>query len=99
MLKGCQKQIIVLRGTGSEIFEEAYFVLKKSKDGSSERPSGAKADVRNAEMLLEANRILEDCRVGGKAKRRTSDPFRSAVFFSVGLIIGALLILAALALT
>jgi hypothetical protein len=27
-MKGCQKRIIVMKNTGSNIFEEAYFILK-----------------------------------------------------------------------
>ena len=29
MVRGCQKKIIHLRDTGSDLFEEAYFILKE----------------------------------------------------------------------
>lgn len=29
MIKGCQKRMIFVKNTGSDIFDEAYFVLKK----------------------------------------------------------------------
>ena len=31
-MRGCQRKIIMLRGTDSEIFDEAYFLLRKDFD-------------------------------------------------------------------
>lgn len=101
MLKGCRKQMIVLHGTGSEIFEEAYFVLRKTdKVPVSARAVNAPETTHSDdELLFEANRILEASRVGeGKGLRR-NHALRCAVFFAVGIMVGAGLILAALALT
>lgn len=49
MVKGCQRRIIMLRGTGSGMFEEAYFILKPEKAAASEQL-----------MIMEANRIIEE---------------------------------------
>lgn len=49
MVKGCQRQIVLLRGTGSGLFEEAYFILKPEKAAVSEQL-----------MIAEANRIIEE---------------------------------------
>ena len=49
--KGCQKRMIMLKNTGSEIFEEAYFILK-------ELPK--KPAVTESDMVREANRIIEE---------------------------------------
>ena len=49
MVKGCQRQIVLLRGTGSELFEEAYFILKPEK-----------ANLPQTKMITEANRIIEE---------------------------------------
>ena len=51
MVRGCQKKIIYLKNTGSEVFEEAYFVV-------SEKPS---ATMGECDMVEEANRILSEC--------------------------------------
>ena len=47
MLKGCQREMIVLQTQDSVLFESAYFVLRK------ERKPAPKAD-----LLAEANRII-----------------------------------------
>ena len=31
MVKGCQKKVICIKDTGSEMFEEAFFIMKPSK--------------------------------------------------------------------
>ena len=89
MLKGCQKQMIVLRGTGSEIFEEAYFVLKKVPDGS----------VGKSAMLLEANRIVEENRIGISRRKNTPDALKGLFFFIAGLLLGSGLVLFSVLLT
>lgn len=50
MLRGSQKQMIVVRTRNSRMFEEAYFVMRR----------GAGRDIADeADMLWEANRIIE----------------------------------------
>ena len=50
-MKGCQKRVIYLKNTGSELFEEAYFVVSRVGEES-------KLDEKN--MISEANRIISD---------------------------------------
>lgn len=50
MLRGAQKQMIVIRTHNSRLFEEAYFVVRKPRAGRV----ACKED-----MLWEANRIIE----------------------------------------
>lgn len=83
MLKGCRKQMIVLRGTGSEIFDEAYFVLKKDDDRGRHH-----SEQERTAMLLEANRILEDNRLGEKRRGSGYYALRYALFFLSGLLLG-----------
>ena len=47
MIKGCSKKVIVIKNTGSDLFEEAYFIINPKE---SERKHG--------DFLLEANRII-----------------------------------------
>ena len=51
MVRGCQKKIIYLKNTQSNIFEEAYFVIKD--DLSCEK-------TEEYDMVKEANRILAE---------------------------------------
>ena len=48
--KGCEKRMIMLKNTGSELFEEAYFILNSKKSSS----------VSHNDMIKEANRIISD---------------------------------------
>lgn len=48
-MRGYQKRVIFLKHTGSRLFDEAYFVVSPSSEGAAE-----------GDMVLEANRIIED---------------------------------------
>jgi hypothetical protein len=56
MIRGAQKQMIVVKTADSKVFEEAYFVLRRDRscDGS--------------DILSEAGRIIEACGEGTKKK-------------------------------
>ena len=85
MIKGSQKQLIVLRTGRSRYFDEAYFVLRREIRAGGE----CKGDI-----LSEANRILEENtpRARGRARRR----WVSVLFFVIGMILGATLAIAAI---
>ena len=51
MVKGCQRRIIHLKNTGSEMFEEAYFLLNDKYHAD---------DKKSLDMVREANRIIEE---------------------------------------
>ena len=51
MVRGCQKKIVYLKNTGSEVFDEAYFVVRDN----------ALADLSECDMVKEANKILDEC--------------------------------------
>ena len=56
MVKGCERRIIHLKNTGSEMFEEAYFILNDKY----------RREEKCGDMVKEANRIIEEnlCREG-----------------------------------
>ena len=54
LLKGVNKRVIVIKNPESEIFEEAYFILKSSSF------KGIFKQSKDNEMLIEANRIISD---------------------------------------
>lgn len=58
MIKGVSKKVIVIRDPQSELFEEAYFIIKTGKGLS--RPS-------EDDMVNEANRLISAyCATGGE---------------------------------
>ena len=76
MMKGAQKQMIVLRTGGSRYFDEAYFVLKHDR-----RPQRGET----GDMVTEANRILEENEWGREERRRGG----GRLWFAAGVLLGA----------
>ena len=78
-MRGCQRQIIMLKGTDSQIFDEAYFLLRKDFD----RSRGSEGElVREAERLVALNTTC----------RRTRRHPRLGLF-AAGMLAGGLLFL------
>ncbi len=78
MIKGAQKQMIVVRTGSSRYFTEAYFVLRGDVDRKNPHKEG--------DMLREANRIISDCMPhGGRIS-----PSKRLPFFLLGILTGAL---------
>ena len=77
MVKGAQKQMIVIKTGDSRYFDEAYFVLRREV-----RARGARRD-----MLAEANKILEEC--GAQSKERRRHLPHALLLFAGGLLCGA----------
>lgn len=76
MVRGCQRQAIVLRGTG--IFDEVYFILKPEK-----------ADLSERMMITEANRIIEENRLRDVGQNSAVAFFRRRLcFFLLGALSG-----------
>lgn len=50
MIKGCQKKMVVVRNIASDLFDEAYFIMKND---DRQLPYG------RDEMMTEADRIVE----------------------------------------
>ena len=75
MLKGCQREMIVLHTTDSPLFEDAFFVLRPEKMRSA-----------HGDMMAEANRII----AGGNgyfARRRAGRG--KWLYFAAGVLLGA----------
>lgn len=87
MIRGAEKRMIVVRTRDSRMFEEAYFVV---------RPEADRDGREEADMLWEANRILETsmatCRGEHAGASDRSLPrgglLRSLMWFSLGLLTG-----------
>ena len=81
MLRGCKRNMIVLRGTGSDLFEEAYFVVREEAERRSE-----------TDMLAEAERIINKNRSSRSNEMKKARLF-SLFSFLFGLFCGAFLLL------
>lgn len=74
MLKGCQKEMIVVHTKDSPLFEDAFFVLRPQK---SEEPRG--------DILAEANRIIESGSGYFERRRRREN---KKLWFLAGALVG-----------
>ena len=85
MIKGCQKKMVLVKCAGSELFEEAFFILKSV-------PSSEKAG-RN-DMTEEAGRIISNSINGISESLYTESNVRFRrkltllISFAVGIILG-----------
>ena len=77
MIKGCHKQIVFLKNTGSELFEEAYFILKPNAYNKKED-----------DIILEATRIIGEATDIKPKKRNVSHTVSRIACFILGAIIG-----------
>ena len=76
MIRGAQKNMIVIKTADSEVFEEAYFVLRRERK------------ARDKDIVGEANRIIETS--GGKKTRDdTKRELRTLIFATACFLCGA----------
>ncbi|MCL2096975.1 MAG: hypothetical protein FWH10_08755 [Oscillospiraceae bacterium] len=57
LLKGVNKRVIVIKNPESEIFEEAYFIIRS---GAGIKGAPKQSKTNENEMVTEANRIISD---------------------------------------
>lgn len=77
LIKGCKKNLVVVKNIGSDYIEEAYFILK------GEIPAGA----AGGDIVKEANRIIAEYQTG---KKRKPLPFSPASFWLGAIAAGTL---------
>ncbi len=82
MLRGCQKKIIFLRNTDSDVFEEAYFVIK---DDAAVSPGAEEDMVREANRILRENIISRARPRKAVVRRGTFLPFLIGTLFSAAI--------------
>ena len=78
MIKGAQKQMIVVRTEDSLYFDEAYFVLR--------RELGDK-DASRRDIITEANRMLEESGETSHCRKEIKKR-KGAVWFLLGILCG-----------
>ncbi len=84
MIKGIQKNVVILKNTKSPIFEEAYFILR-------ERP-GEK--IHKGDMISEANRIISaniihSNEYADSKKTTKKEKTTGIILFILGVLLGA----------
>ena len=75
-MRGCERKIIMLKGTDSEIFDEAYFLLRR------DFKNGGNSD----EIVREAQRIVDTNTTQQRKKKFT---IRDISTCGIGVAIGA----------
>ena len=75
MLKGINRNVIIVRTPRSSGFEAAYFVLKREKRVQSEE-----------KLIEEANKLIAK---GERAKKKKRGVARAILWFAIGLVLGA----------
>ena len=80
-MRGCQKSVIYLKNTGSELFDEAYFVV--SREGES-------LGVGESDMIYEANRIIDES-LNEESVGRQSLVLRRILGFALPFLLGAVI--------
>jgi len=87
MVRGCQKKIILLKNTGSPIFEEAYFILSDMADNLM---------LGESDMIKEAKRIIDEGHINksGPKKEKKRTAFNSFIWFISGALFSGGLITA-----
>ena len=77
MIKGCHKQIVFLKNTGSPIFDEAYFILKPQAYNKKE-----------SDVILEATRIINDLNGSQPKKQERKRVVSSVAYLILGTVLG-----------
>ena len=79
MVRGCQRKVIFVKNTGSEMFDEALFFV--SRDMTKERS--------DEDMIKEANRIISEQMIDTeKEKGFFVRSFRVALKYGLAFLIG-----------
>lgn len=79
-MRGCERKIIMLKGTDSEIFDEAYFLIRRDfKDGQ------AKEIVDEAQRIVDMNKICRAGEVKSKKERKVFF-FGALIGFTLGML-------------
>jgi LPS O-antigen subunit length determinant protein (WzzB/FepE family) len=78
MIKGASRRMVVLKHTGSRLFEEAYFILREETE----------AKVPRTDMIAEANRIVSANTLPPREEKPKRSPLLMTFFFLLGALVG-----------
>ena len=77
MIKGCEKRVIHIKSPKSDIFDEAYLILKDCEE-----------QVPACDIVREAERLLSESEA--ESRRRFSFGMDEVLFFLAGVVLAAL---------
>ncbi len=78
-MKGASRRMVVLKNTGSPLFEEAYFILREEAEAKGPR----------ADMVSEANRIVAANALPPREAKRKGNRLLMTFFFLLGALLGS----------
>ena len=78
MIKGASRRMVVLKNTGSPLFEEAYFILREEAE-----TKGLRTD-----MVAEANRIVSANALPPRDTKRKGGALLMTLSFLLGALVG-----------
>ncbi len=89
MLRGCQKRIFYVKNPESDIFDEAYFILRRGA-GIPQGRGGSGKTIPHSQIKLEAERLMTDAgsgsaRVGAKSKKERIAAFLLGIAVSAAI--------------
>lgn len=74
-MRGYQKKVIFMKNTGSDLFEEAYFILKEGKDGQAE-----------PDIIEEARRIVKENEHTAPLIKKKKSGYSNFLIFASGFL-------------
>ena len=88
MVKGCQRQMVVLKCAPESAFESAYFILKNERQKS----------FSEEDILAQANKIIKENCFARDKKRRRREVLLAVLSFACGSLLSTLVTLVVLGL-
>ncbi len=76
-MRGCERKIILLKGTESQMFDEAYFLVRRDFENRAREEF-----VREAERIIDRN----------TTRFRSGEKWWRLAFFAAGFLFGAALL-------
>ncbi len=81
-MRGCERKIILLKGTESQMFDEAYFLVRRGFEQHS-----------SDEIVREAERIINR----NTTRKRVTADARTLAYLAIGMALGVLMTLLVIA--
>lgn len=86
MIKGCRRNVVWVKNTGSEMFEEAFFILSDKCD----KKKAAETDMLTAaHSIIESGRALPVTKGAERAEEAKGKSIAELIWFSLGALVMA----------
>ncbi len=88
MLKGCKKNVVYVKNTGSELFEEAYFIVS---DAAVTKCKGENDMLREASKIISGSPVSSYFPSENNESKHTKREMGKAAWFMLGVAVTAAL--------